>query len=346
MKRPIINIIMPLALAVMTLTFPAGCGSTSEEITLDSLQEANAVDTVMQSHGSILQTTTYYENLDNTGTFEAVSAYVSYETNEDGSSAGGSYITRGSEIVSPDSTGSGVGYDLVTGAVNTQNYSWYIADNIEYYLKNDGSVTLYPLTHDYMKNFTAQSFVMEDLPDGKITRITKDGGVSTIIAETDADSYFTKDTLKALNELAGATIEKVRFTYKADTATLLLQGSTLSYVTDKNKELTFASSTISYDIAVDQIPSADFATPYIIDPDLRAVTVVEKVNGQDLINAYYVPKNVSVDFKSFTDAGYTIYADELHSRQFTSESPGENGLYPDFTVYAVKEAADADGKTK
>lgn len=333
MKRPIINIIMPLAVLAMTLSVLSGCDS-EPEVTLESLEAANTVDAVMESHGSILQTTTYYENLDNTGTFEAVSAYVSYGANEDGTDAGGSYITRGSGIVSADSGGS-VNYDLITGAVDTQNYSWYIADNIEYYLKNDGSVTLYPLNHDYMTNFRAQAFVMEELPEGKITRITKEGGVSTIIVETKASAYFTEDTLKAMNKLAGADIEKVRLTYTAESETMLLQSSTLSYVTDKDKELTFASSTISYDVAPDEIPTADFATPYIQDPDLRAVTVVEKVNGQNLINSYYVPKTTTVDFKAFTDAGYTVYADELQSTKFTTETAGENGLYPDFTVYAA-----------
>lgn len=343
MKRPTINIFFPAMLAALTLTVLTGCGSTPE-ITLESLQAANTVDAVMAGHGSVLQTTTYYENLDNTGTFEAVSAYVSYSENSDSDEAGGYYITHGAEIISAESGTGSVTYDPVTGSINTQSYSWFIPDNLEYYLKADGSVTLYPLPHEYMKRFTSQSFVMEDLPEGKITRITKDGNVYTIIVETGASAYFTKDTLKAMNELAGADIETVRLTYTADSASMLLQGSKLSYVTSKDKELTFAVSSISYDVAEEEIPSAQFATPFITDPDLRAVTVVEKSEGQNLINAYYVPRTSTVDFKAFTDAGYTVYADELHSAKFTSESPGENGLYPDFTVYASIDTADQEDR--
>ncbi len=333
MKNSRLKLFIICLLAILTLSTFAACKDPQTKIDIDKLVKANAVKTVMKNHTSIKETVKYYEDLDKTETYETVS-YYSKDNN-------GIYITSAYDVSDGNAA-------VNSNAEDPSHFSTYISNYIEYhYLTDTGKMTVYPLTEDYVDDLLKNSFVIDNNSNETATAVEHRDDKIKITTEADITKLFTKETLAQMEGLAGKKLRSIQYVYTAKESSLLLYSVETSYIAKDGTAFLFSKADISYDIKDAEKPSTEFVDNYLSNTATRDISIVEKAETSTTIKNYTIPASISPDFKCFESFyGYTIYTDENGKIKYTSETPDENGNYPNATFYAQKDAKADDSGTK
>lgn len=324
MKNYKLKLFIICLLGILTILSFIACKDPQTKIDRDKLVEANALDVIMENHTSIKETVKYYENLKKDETYETIS-YYSSDNN-------GVYVAAGYDTASDNAVP-----DKKTE--NDSHFNTYISNDTEYhYLTDTGKMTVYPLTSDYMNDFLKDSFVIDSTANESVTSVEYRDGKVKITTEADITELFTKDTLSKMEDLAGKKLNSVQYIYTANESSLLLSSLETSYIAEDGTAFLFSKASISYDVKDDAKPSTEFVNQYLSTVNTRNISVIEKSETSTVVKNYTVPASMSPDFKCFESFyGYTIYTDENCTYKYSSETPDENGNYPNATFYAQKD---------
>lgn len=300
------------ALLILTLPFSlAGCAGSSDPVNLEALHNANTVSTILETHTSIYEEFSYYENLDNNETFHTS---FCYSEDENGNAV---YQASGSDAIDTSSP---------------DNFNYCIVNNIQYFNDNSGKMILYPLTADYLEEFKSNSFTLSTSELETLKSVSKESSEIVLTSETMIDALYDEETISNINTLCNDTVTAVKNVYRADRDTLLLNSVKTYYIGEKAEYL-FSEEKITYDR---NVPDLVFASEYLNPAASRTVTIIEKTDTEDISTTYTLPANVSPDLFCFTSyCGYSIFNDVLGLDPFISETPDENGNYQNITLYAM-----------
>ena len=291
----------------------SGCGK-STAVSLESLYEANTTAAILQNHSSFYEEITYHENLDDEITFQT--SYC-YNVQEDGKNI---YQTEGQDA---------------SDSSSDDNFSYYIVDNIEYSIDNNGTATIYPLSESYIEDFKSNSLTVSTDDSGELSSTSTKGAEIILTCSADPDDTYDSDTLESFNSLCNDTITDIKTIYIADADTLLLTKVKKYYVGESGKEYLFSEGTVTYDETEPDLSDVD---RYINADSTRTITVIEKSDAGDTSNLYTIPANITPNYECFISNGYTLYNDADGLDPYNTEAADSSGNYQNVTLYAINDS--------
>ena len=314
MKNSKLKVFFACVLSILLIFSMTACKPRGRDISMESVYEANRVDKIMETYKNIRAEFSYYENMDNTATYNAFYCYTETGAVDDGPV----YVALGTDA-----------FDLSS----PDNFRYAVVDNIEYYKGQTDAMIVYLLLPDFMTDFRESNMTLFNRDSGKIVSAQVVDNNLVITTESSAKDVYGATTVSHLESLCKNTLEKVQCEYTVDNETLLLHGAKTYFVSDEGTKFLFSEEKVTYD---GNDPDLSFIDAYRNAELKRNVTVVEKKTDGDVLHTYVIPANVVPNYQSFTSSyGYTIFADEYLAVPFTGEVPDPlTGIYTDLIVYA------------
>ena len=287
------------------------CGST-QTTSLDSLYQANTLEKAMDSHSSVYEEFSYYENFDSEVTYKTTYWFGSDES--------------GDLLYTLDS------YD-VNDELSEDNFSYCILKNVEYYFDNANNVNIFPLTSEYLDELYDHSIALTQSDNQTITsKKTMDGELVVNATADITDEYSTED-ISSMNSICGSELTGVKYIYNFDKDTQLLNSAKLYMTADDGTEFLFCEENITYDAAE---PDLTTIASYIAPDQTRTVTIIEMNDDDKVTNTYKIPATSMVNLRCFTETyDFEIFNDADGLDPFIKETADETGVYPSVTYYAI-----------
>lgn len=312
MKTSRLKIFFACVLSIL-LVFSAAACERSESISMDAVYEANLIKHVMQNHKTIKTQFTYYENMDNTATYNTFYSYSETGALDDGPV----YVALGSDVLD---------------SASADNFRYAVVDDIEYYINQTGSTVVYLLHPDFMEDFPDSSITLFSSSFGKIKSAEYSEDMLTITTEAKATDVYGEATVETLSGLCKDKLSTVECVYIVNSETLLLHEAKTYFVSNEGTRYLFSEEKVIYDGGD---PDLSFIDSYRNAPSMRDITIIEKNDEGEIPHVYSIPSTVSPNYQSFiSPKGYLIYADAALTTGFGGEWPDEFGNYVPLTVYA------------